>query len=75
MYAGGFGVTRDYAEAMRWYLMAANQGNALAQDNIGDLYANGLGVPRDLGQARQWWRKAAAGGNDDAKKSLAKYGG
>ena len=50
---------RNYTEAMRWYRMAAN----------------GLGVPRDLGQARQWWRKAAAGGNDDAKKSLAKYGG
>jgi TPR repeat protein len=66
---------RNYTEAMRWYRMAADQGNDLGQYNIGNLYANGLGVPRDLGQARQWWRKAAASGNDAAKQALAKYGG
>ena len=55
---------------MRWFRMAADQGDGAAQNNVGWLYANGLGVPRDPGQAREWMQKAAANGNELAKKWL-----
>ena len=57
--------------AMRWFRMAADHGDARAQNNIGWLYANGEGVPRDLAQAREWMQKAAGDGNELAKKWLA----
>jgi TPR repeat protein len=55
--------------------MAADKGEAEAQNNIGSLYYNGQGVSRDLELARQWWRKAAAGGSETAKRNLAQHGG
>jgi TPR repeat protein len=39
MYANGWGVPRDYAEALRWYRKAADQGDANAQGNLGTMYA------------------------------------
>jgi clan AA aspartic protease (TIGR02281 family) len=58
---------QNYVEAMRWYRIAADQGNALAQYNIGSLYANGLGVPRDYSQAMRWYRMAADRGLVEAQ--------
>jgi len=72
LYDYGRGVPQDYAEAMRWYRKAADQGNAGAQNNIGTLYDNGQGVRQDLPQARAWMQKAAASGYESAKKWLAK---
>ena len=56
---GSAGRKADYAEAMRWYRKAADQGYARAQANIGHLYLDGLGVPRDYAEAMRWYRKAA----------------
>lgn len=53
-------VPRDYAEAAKWYLAAAEDGNMFAQYELADLYARGLGVPRDYRQALLWFEKAAA---------------
>jgi TPR repeat protein len=47
MYANGQGVPQDYAEAVKWFRKAAEQGNAMAQYNLGIAYANGQGVSRD----------------------------
>jgi uncharacterized protein len=58
---------------MRRYRKAADQGDAVAQANIGLLYQNGLGVPRDPGEARAWIQKAAAAGYEPAKKWLAAH--
>ena len=55
----GRGVAQDYAEAMRWYRKAADQGNAVAQYNLGGLYENGRGVAQDYAEAMRWYRKAA----------------
>jgi uncharacterized protein len=44
MYANGRGVQKDYAEALKWYRLAADQGLASAQHNLGFMYANGWGV-------------------------------
>ena len=41
MYARGQGVPQDYAEAVKWYRLAADQGDARAQNNLGVMYANG----------------------------------
>ena len=45
MYYQGQGVPQDYAEAVSWYRLAAEQGNATAQSNLGAMYDNGRGVP------------------------------
>jgi len=46
MYRFGQSVSKDEAEAARWFRKAAEQKNALAQFNLGVAYTNGEGVPR-----------------------------
>ena len=70
MYANGHGVPQDYAEAVRWYREAANQGYAEAQYNLGVMYGKGEGVPQDHAEAVRWYRKAAAQGDADAQHNL-----
>ena len=55
---------------MVWYLKAAAQGRALAQNNIGYLYEHGLGVPADNAQAVEWYRKAADQGDPTGQMNL-----
>ena len=63
MYDTGVGVAQDAAEAVRWFRLAAEQGDALAQFDLGVMYATGGGVlqddaavqPRDL-SAGGWER-------------------
>ena len=54
MYVNGRGVLKDEAEAVRWYRLAAEQGHAGAQYNLGLMHAKGEGVLKDsvLAQAR-----------------------
>jgi TPR repeat protein len=44
MYATGQGTTRDDTVAIAWYQLAADQGDAQAQYNLGVMIANGLGT-------------------------------
>ena len=46
-YFYGHGVPQDYAEAVKWWRKAAEQGNADAQLRLGHCYRNGHGVPQD----------------------------
>ncbi|MBI3806056.1 MAG: SEL1-like repeat protein [Nitrospirae bacterium] len=50
--------------------MLGAQGNASAQNQLGQLYANGRGVPQDYSAARRWYEKAAAHGNAWAQNQL-----
>ena len=68
-YESGEGVPQDYAEAVKWWRKAAEQGHAVAQ-TLGDMYDIGLGVPKDYAEAAKWVRKAAEQGNADAKEWL-----
>jgi len=43
MYEQGIGLPRDPAEAAHWYRRAADQGNPLAQNNLGVLYFTEMG--------------------------------
>ena len=60
----------DYAAALREWRPLAEQGDALAQYNLGVLYRKGRGVPQDDVQARQWYAKAAAQGQAKAQFNL-----
>ena len=51
-------------------LQAAEQGNAKAQYNLGQMYRNGQGVRQDYAQAEQWYRKAAEQGIAQAQYNL-----
>ena len=53
---------------MRWYRLAAEQGYALAQFNLGVKYANGEGVPEDDVTAYAWLNIAAAQGKSSANE-------
>jgi TPR repeat protein len=59
-------VAQNDSEAATWYRLAADQGNAQAQNNLGALYANGRGVPRDAVQAYMWFALSAAQDNPPA---------
>jgi TPR repeat protein len=70
MWAWGEGVAQDYGEAMRWFRLAAERGNAVAMNNIGELYAKGQGVSKDCESARRWADKAAKAGVELAMQHL-----
>lgn len=63
----------DFQKAHELWLFAANQGNALAQTNLGALYAKGRGVPQDDLQAAKWFRLAAAQGEAKAQANLGVF--
>jgi TPR repeat protein len=50
--------------------LAADQGDAEAQNNLGVRYADGRGVPQDDVQAVKWFRLAADQGNAKAQTNL-----
>jgi TPR repeat protein len=51
--------------------MAAKQGDAKAQGNLGFMYDNGEGVPQDYAEAVKWYRMAAEQGDASAQYNLA----
>jgi len=63
-----------YVDAVRLFRLAANQGHAAAQYNLGWLYENGLGTVKDVGEARRWYKLAADQGFEGAKKALVRLG-
>ena len=64
------GRLQDYAQAARWYRMAALQGLPEAQNNLAVLYKDGQGLPQDYAQAAHWFTLAARQGNVLAQSNL-----
>jgi len=62
-YAYGNGVTKDYAEAHKWWRKAAEQGEPLSSGALAVCYTHGRGVTKDYAEAAKWWRKAAEMGD------------
>ena len=60
MYRDGRGVPQDAAEAVRWYRLAADQGDAVAQNLLGTMYRNGEDVPQDDVLAHMWYSLSAS---------------
>ncbi len=70
-YARGEGVARDPAQAQKLLTAAAQQGNALAQANLGTLYREGMeGAAVDYAQALTWLTRAAEQGSVAAQGKL-----
>ena len=57
-------------EAARWFGLAAEQGDAQAQFNLGNMHSEGQGVPQDYGEAVKWYRRAADQGDPQAQYNL-----
>ena len=63
----------DHVAALKWISLAAQQGQASAEAEMGAFYHYGckewpeLGLPCDEALSREWFEKAAAHGNLDAK--------
>ena len=68
MNANGQGAPQDYKAAVRWYTLAAEQGNSLAYKKLGLMYEMGTGVIQDNVYAHMWWNIAASSGDKDAVK-------
>ena len=57
-------VTGDYTTALKEFLPLADQGNVIAQYNLGNMYNDGQGVPKDDAEAAlpcRLGRSAASG--------------
>ena len=61
----------DFATALKEWKPLAEQGDALAQYNLGVMYDTGEGVPQDYKEAVRWYRLAAEQGHADAQYNLA----
>ncbi|MDA8015046.1 MAG: sel1 repeat family protein [Gammaproteobacteria bacterium] len=70
-YFYGHGVATNKQEAVRWWLKAAEQGDAVAQRQLGASYQHGVGVAKDPREAVRWFRKAAEQGDILAQTLLA----
>jgi TPR repeat protein len=70
MYLEGQLVARDYAQALKWSLLAAGQGVAAAQMNVASMYVDGNGVAQDYREAAKWIRLAAVQGDAEAQLNL-----
>lgn len=57
----------SYDKAFEWFMKAANQDNAKAQQNVGYCYEKGVGVQKNDKEAFRWTKKAAEQGLADAQ--------
>jgi TPR repeat protein len=61
---------QDWGNALRWFVQAANQGDALAQNMIGEMYGRGEGVGQNDAEALRWFTLAAEQKNHEAETNL-----
>jgi TPR repeat protein len=55
---------------VRWWTLAADQGDADAQHNLALMYYNGQGVVQDYKKATHWYTQAAEQGLAEAQNNL-----
>jgi TPR repeat protein len=66
----GTGTPRNLAEAVKYFLIAAEGGEQDAQNRLGICLRNGIGIAIDHAQALVWLRKAASQGDAFALANL-----
>ena len=64
MYEFGDGGSQDYAKAVKWYRLAAEQRHASGQAYLGDMYEHGKGVPKDVEEGKRLYRRGCNMGNE-----------
>lgn len=62
---------KNYAEALKWYKLAADKGQPFAMNNLGIMYLTGNGVKIDDKEAFRWLKKAA---DKDVAAAIAPVG-
>ena len=62
VYFRGQGVPKDYAQAVKWFRKAADQGMPESQYMMGVIYDRGEGLPQDFAEAVAWYRKSGEQG-------------
>jgi len=67
---GLHGVDKNNSEAVYWFTKAANQGDAFAEEFLGEAFEYAEGVPRDDVRAADWYRRAADQNLDMAQVAL-----
>jgi hypothetical protein len=72
MYATGNVVSQDDKTAVKWWKLAAEQGYAISQKNLGWMYENGRGVSQDYGTAVKWYKLSAKQGDAGAQHNLGR---
>lgn len=65
-------VKQNFYEAISWYQMASDSGNADGTCSLGYFYLNGAGVEQDLDKAESLFNQAIEGGSVNAKVGLAR---
>ena len=65
-------MSQSGAEALKWYRLAADQGHATAQFNLGRLYVVGRDISQDYVQAYRWFTLAEVGFPDFDVKARAR---
>ena len=63
---------KDYVTAAKLTRVAAYQGDARAQHNLGALYKNGQGVTQDYVRAHMWWNISASSGHKNSEANRDK---
>lgn len=71
LYERGLCVHKDFRLAMSYYTASANQGNAIAANNLGAMYEWGRGKSANEHEAARWYFVAATQGNLAAQQNLA----
>lgn len=64
---------QDYKEAMKWFRLAAEQGNAMAKCNLAEAYATGKGVSKSYYEAKKWAKEGFEGGEEYCNEVWKKY--
>jgi len=67
-------VNKYYSKAIEYFQLSSQQGNSVAQYNLGYMYLNGYGVNKDYSKAIELYKLAAQNGDEDAKKILIELG-
>ena len=66
LYQEGQGVEKNYSKAIKYFRLAAEQGDPLGMFNLGVMYYKGKGVYQDIEEALRWFERSAECGNEAA---------
>jgi TPR repeat protein len=71
-----FSLSKNYPEAVRYYVQAAELGNFYAQYKLGDMYRHGeYGLKTDYSEAEKWFLRAATHNinNPNSESDIGQY--
>jgi TPR repeat protein len=63
IYSEGYGVSKDFEKAFRWFKLSADKGHPTVQAYLGMMYFSGNGTEKDDEQAAGLWKVALDSGD------------